>query len=101
MRPGVGADGVALGVDAFENFGMPARVFPDREESRLDALSGECREHGRSIARPRAVVERQHDLPRFQEIMRLEMLEAESGSAGGIYLHDARQTKRVRIARAG
>ncbi len=80
---------------------MPHRVFSDREESCFDALRRECREHGRSIARPRSVVEGQHNLAHFQEIMRLEMLEAEAGSAGGIYFHDAGQSKRVRIPRAG
>ena len=50
----------------------------------------------RRIARPRTVVEGQHDFLVAQEVVGLEMLEAEARAAGGVDLHHARDAERVR-----
>ena len=54
-------------------------------------------EDRRSVARPRAVVEGQHHLVFAQEIVGLELLEAEAGPVGGIDLHHAGDAERIRI----
>ena len=48
-------------------------------------------EDHRRVVRPGAVVEGQHDFVVAQEIVLLEMLEAEGGAAGGVDLDDARR----------
>ena len=101
MRPGVRADGVAGRGHLLENFGMPAGVLADREEQRLGALVGQRLEHALGVARPRAVVERQHDLVVAQEVVGLEVLEAEAGAAGGVDLDHALDAERIRIVTFG
>jgi hypothetical protein len=44
-------------------------------------------EHGGSILGPGTVVESEHHLAIPEEVVRLEMLEPESGAAGGIDFH--------------
>ena len=97
VRPGVRADGVAGRRHLLQDFGMPAGMLADREEQRLGALVGQRLEHGRRVARPRAVVEGQHDFFVAQEVIGLEVLEAEAGAAGGVDLHHAGDAERVRI----
>ena len=97
VRPGVRADGVAGRDDLLEDLGMIAGMLADREEHRLGALVGQRLEHALGVARPRAVVEGQHDFLVAQEVIGLEMLEAEAGAAGGVDLHHARDAERVRI----
>jgi hypothetical protein len=41
------------------------------------------------VARPWAIVEGQHDLARLQEVVSLEVLKAEAGSAQGVDLNHA------------
>jgi hypothetical protein len=72
VRPRMGSDGVILGDNLPEDVGMPAHMLADRKKCRLQALRRQRRQHGRRIAGPWAVVEGQHDLARFQEIVGLE-----------------------------
>ena len=92
---------MTFGDDALEDLGVPAGMFADREEQRLGALVGQRLEHGRRIARPRAVVEGQHDFVVLQEVVGLEVLEAEAGTAGGVDLDDAGNAERVRVVALG
>ena len=101
VRPGVRTDGVAGRRDLLHDFRMPAGVLADREEHRLGALIGERLEHGRRVARPRAVIESEHDLVVAQEVISLEMLEAEARAAGGVNLHDARNAEGIRVVTFG
>jgi len=65
-------------------------VWPaDRKEDRLGALRGQRRQHLRRVARPGPVVEGEHHLAGLQEIVLLEVLEAEAGTAGGVDLDGA------------
>ncbi len=92
VRPGVGADRHA-GVDhLFGDFRMPGRVLADFEECGLQAFVGQRLEDGGRVRRPRAVVERQNDLFVAEEVVLLEVLEAEAGTAGGVDLDDAGET---------
>ena len=100
VAPGVRADGVARGGDLLEDAGLIGGVQADREEDRLGAVRLQRREHGRGVLRPGAVVEGQHDLAFAQEVVALEMLEAEAGAAGGVDLDDARHAECIGIARA-
>ncbi len=101
VRPGVGADGVA-GLDHFlQDIGTIAGVFADREEQRLGALVAQRLEHTLGIARPRTVVESQHDFFFAQEVVGLEVLEAETGAAGGVDLNHALDAEAVRIVAFG
>lgn len=101
MRPGVRADGVALGGDMLENFGIVGGVFADREEDRLGAFVGKGLEDRRRVDRPWAVIKRQHHFLVAQEIELLEMLETEAGTAGGVDLHHARDADGVRVGAVG
>src|SRR6185437_15237428 len=76
---------------------MPAGVFTDREKHGLGALIGERLEHALGIARPRAIVESQHDLVVTQEVVGFEVLEAEARTASGIDLNRTLDAERVRI----
>ena len=76
---------------------MPHGVLADGEEQGLGALIRECLEDRRGVAGPWAVVEGQHHLVFAQEIVGLELLEAEAGPAGGIDLHNAGDAERIRI----
>ena len=101
VRPGVRADGVSGGGHLLEDFRIIGRVLADREENRLGALLGQGLQHRGRIDRPRAVVERQHHFLVAQEIELLEMLEAETGAAGGVDFHDAADAQRVRVGASG
>ena len=68
---------------------MIGGVLADREEHRLGAFVGERLEHGGRIARPRTVIEGQHDFLVGEEVELLEMLEAEARSARGVDLDHA------------
>ncbi len=91
VRPGVGADGHSGFDHLLGDLGMPHRVLADLKERGFQTIVGERLEHGGGILRPRTVVERQHDLLLVEEVILLEMLEAEAGAAGGVDLDDARQ----------
>ena len=96
----VGGDGVTGLGDVVQDLGIAGSHLADREEDRLGALGIERGEHGRRAVRQRAVVERQHDLFRIEEVVRLVVLEAEAGAAGGVDLDDARDAERIGIAGA-
>src|SRR5207249_1380179 len=96
MRPGVSADGVALRGHLLEYVGMPERVLADGEERRLDAMRGERAQHRGRGGRPRAVVEREHDLALAEKVVLLEVLEAEARAAGGVDLDHPRSAERAR-----
>ena len=87
----MGADRDAGGGHLLGDFRMPHRVLADLEERRLEAIVGQRLEHGGRVVRPRAVVEGQNDFLVAQEIILLEMLEAEAGTAGRVDLDDARK----------
>ncbi len=97
MRPGVGADGMAGGIDLAENFRVIAGMLADRKEHRLGALVRQRLEHRGGVARPRTVIEGQHDFLVGEKIELLEIFETEAGSAGGVDLDDAADAERVRI----
>jgi hypothetical protein len=85
------ADRVTGGSHLLGDFGVPHRVLANLEERGLEAIVGERLEHRRRVVRPRAVVESQHNFPIAQEIVLLEMLEAEAGTTCGVDLNNARQ----------
>ena len=66
-------------------------MLADLEERCLETIVGECPEHGGRVLGPRAVVEGQHHFAGAQEIVLLEMLEAEARPAGRVDLDDARK----------
>ena len=82
---------------------MVGRVLADREEDAGRAFFRQRLQHGGRIDRPWAVVEGQHHFLVAQEVELLEMLEAESGAAGGVDLDGAADAERVGIVagRAG
>ena len=89
MGPCVAADGVACGKHHLENFRMIGRMLADREEGCTQALVGERLQHRGGISGPRAIIEGQHDFVVPQEVVALEMLGAEAGTAGGVDLDHA------------
>src|SRR5215216_5526419 len=95
MRPGVGPDGMPLLRHLLENLWVPERMVADREEGRLGALRRECTQYGRRIHRPGAIVKGEHDLVCLQEIVHLEVLKSESGTAGSVDLHRARKAQDI------
>jgi hypothetical protein len=95
------ADRVAGGGNLLGDFGVPHRVLADLDERGLEAIVGERLEHGRRVLRPGAVVEGQHNFLIAQEIVLLEMLEAEARSAGRVDLDDARQAHAARLVAQG
>ena len=97
VRPGVRTDGVAGRQHLTQDLRMIGGVLADREEHRLGAFVGERLQHRGRVARPRTVVEGQHDFLRLEEIELLEMLEAEARSARGVDLDHAGDAERVRI----
>ena len=97
MRPGVGADGVALCRDLLQDLGMPGRMLADGEEDRLSAVLIERGEHGGGRAGPGAVVEGQHDLAVPEEIVLVEVLDTESRTAGGVDLDSADDADCIRV----
>ena len=100
MAPGVGADRVTGGGDLLQDFRVIGRVLADDEEGGLHALIGERLQHGRR-GRPRAVVEGEQHFVVAQEVVLLEMLEAEARTAGGVDLDRARNAERIRIVAFG
>jgi hypothetical protein len=100
VRPGVRANGMAAGRDLAENFRVVGGVLADGKERRLDAFVGQRLEHGGG-GRPGAVVEGQHHLVVAQEVVHLEMLESEAGSAGGVDFDGSGHAERVRIGAFG
>jgi len=89
VRPRVGADRHSGSKHFFRQLGTPARVFSDFEERRLETLVSQRLQDGCGAARPRSIVERQNDLLVAQEIVSLQVLEAEYRAASGIDLDDA------------
>ena len=73
----------------FGDFGMPHCVLADLKKRGFQTLIGESLEHRRRALRPGAIVKGQDDLLVAQEVVLLEVLEAESGAAGGVDLDDA------------
>ena len=94
------ADGVASGRNLLEQARLVGRMQADREEDRLGAMVRKRGQHGGGVARPRAIVEGQYDFAFAQEVVALEVLEAEARAAGSVDFHHAGDAKRVRIARA-
>src|SRR6187200_3361294 len=74
-------------------------MLADREERRLGAMVRQRGQHRRGVARPRAVVEREHDLIQYQEVVGLVLLEAEAGPTGGIDLDCACEAQRIGVSR--
>ena len=70
--------------------------LPIGKKIALHAFVGQRLEHRRR-GRPRAVVEGQHDFVVAQEVVLLEMLEAEARAAGGVDLDGAGHAERIRI----
>ena len=95
VRPSMGADCHAGREHLLGDLRMPGRVLADLEESRLEAFVGQRPEHGERVAGPRAVVESQDDFLVAQEVILLEVLEAEAGTAGGVDFDDTRQAHAV------
>ena len=87
--------------DLLEDAGLVGGVLADREEDRARAMRGERVDDRHRALRPRTVVEGQHDFAGLEEVMLPEMLEAETGPAGGVDLDRARDADRIRIAGAG
>src|ERR1700730_17420113 len=75
------ADGVPGCGHLLENCRLIGGMQTDREEDRLGAVCRQCREHCLGILRPGTVVEGEHHLALPQEIVSLEVLEAETRSA--------------------
>ena len=71
--------------------------LPIGKEQGLGALIRQRLEDRRGIAGPRAVVESQHHLAFAQEIVGLELLEAETGPAGGIDFNHTGDAERIWI----
>src|SRR5262249_51726516 len=86
MRPGMGANRNAGRDRLFGDLRMPAGVPTDLEEGCFQAFVGQRLENGLRVARPRTVVEGQDDFFITQEVILLEMLEAEAGTAGRVDL---------------
>src|SRR5258708_25224048 len=95
VTPGMRADGVPGGGDLLEDAGLVGGVQADREEDRLGAVRGKRGEHRRGVLRPGTVVEGEHDLAFAQEVVALEVLEAEAGAAGGVDFDQSRYTYRI------
>ena len=96
----VRADGVPGLGDVVQDVGIAGGDLADGEEDGLGALGIERGEDGRRAVGQRAVVERQHDLFRIEEVVHLVVLEAEAGAAGGVDLDDAGDAERIGIAGA-
>ena len=82
--------------DLLQDFRVIGRVLADDEECRLHALIGERRQNLRG-GRPGAVVEGEQDFLVAQEVVLLEMLEAEAGTTGGVDFDGARYPEGIRI----
>jgi hypothetical protein len=98
VTPSMRADGVPGCGHLLEDPGLIRGMQADREEDCLGAVRGERGEHCLRILRPGAVVEREHHLAFAQEVMALEVLEAEAGAAGGVDFDHARDAQGIGIA---
>jgi hypothetical protein len=67
-------------------------VLANLEERRFGAFISEGLDDGGRVSGPRSIVEGQHHLVVAQEIVLLEMSEAEGRTAGRVDLDDARNT---------
>ena len=92
------ADGMPGRGYLLEDAGLVGGMRADREEDRLGAMRGERGEHCRGVLGPRAVIEGEHDLAFAQEIMALEVLEAEAGAAGGVDFDHPRDAQGIGVA---
>ena len=97
VRPGVRSDRMTGRHHLLEDFGIVGGVLADREEDAGGAFIRERLQHGGRVHRPWAVVEGQHHFLVAQEVELLEMLEAETGAAGGVDLDGAADAERVGI----
>ena len=97
VRPGMGAKRHAGREHLFGDLRMPACVLADLEEGGLQAFVGQRLEHGRRVARPGTIVEGQDDFLVAQEVILLEMLKAEAGTAGRVDFDDAGQPHAARL----
>ena len=97
MRPGVRPDGMAGRHHLPEDFGIVGGVLADREEDAGGAFLRQRLQDRRRVHRPRTVVERQNHFLVAQEVELLEMLEAETGTAGRVDLDGAADAERVGI----
>ena len=75
---------------------VPSRVLADLEEGRFQTFVGQRLEHGRRVA-AKDRRRRSDDFLVTQEVILLEMLEAEAGAAGGIDLDDPREPHAARL----
>src|SRR3569832_2729223 len=82
MRPGMGADCVSGRSHLLEYFGMVGGVLADRKKHSLGAFVRKRLQHRGRIARPRTVVECQHDFLVGKENELLEKQKAEYGPIG-------------------
>src|SRR5260370_38387913 len=98
VNPGVRADGVPGGCNLLKDAGLVGRMQADREEDRLGAVRSKRGEHGRRVLRPGAVVKGGHHLAFAPEVVRLEVLETEAGTARAIDLQSSRHADSVRIS---
>ena len=100
MRPGVAADGVTALLDFADHFGVGDRHFADREERCLGAMGVQRGENRRRVRAQGAVVERQHDLARLEEVIELILLRSELRPVRGVDLDDTRNAQCPRLAGA-
>src|SRR5512143_4236830 len=97
VRPGVRSNGMSAGRHLFHDFRVPARVFADRKKDRLGALVGKGLEHSRRMTWPGPIVEGEYDLVVTQEIVGLEVFEAEARPSGRVDLDHTSDAECIRI----
>src|SRR5215510_12115658 len=97
MRPGVGADGVALRINGADDLRMRRGHFADDEKRCLGALGGQGRQNGVGRARRWTVVESQHNFAGLQETG-IALRRTKPRSAGGIDFDGARDAEGVAAA---
>src|SRR5271166_5212376 len=99
MTPGMRTDRMSGGRHLLEDLRLVGGVQADGEEDRLGAVRGERRQHCRGVFWPGSVVEGEHHLAVSQEIVGLELLEAETGPSRRVDLDHAGDAKRIGITR--
>ena len=72
-------------------------MLPDLKEGGLQTFVGERLDDRHGVLWPRTVVEGQHDLLVAEEIVLLEVLEAEARAAGGVDFDNARKAHPTRF----
>src|ERR1700680_2595633 len=97
VTPGMRADRMSGRSHLLEYARLVRGMEADREKDGLGAVRGERGQDRRRVLWPRPVVESKHNLPFAQEVMRLEMLEAEAGATRGVDLDYARDTECIGI----